>query len=79
MLSTTDAGHVCRQTKATLGSPESLSQNGLSQNGYGQDDPKMPEKCDLGADIAEDSPQDASVTPSKHPKNAKNLRNPAVF
>ena len=36
-------------------------------------------KCHLRANIIEDSPQDASATPSKHPKNAKKLRKPTVF
>ena len=39
----------------------------------------MPEKCDLGDNIAEDSPQDASATPSQHPKSTKNSRKPVVF
>ena len=39
----------------------------------------MPEKCDLGDNIAEDSPQDASATPSQHPKSTKNQRKPKVF
>ena len=36
-------------------------------------------KCHLRANIIEDSPQDASATPSKHPKSAKNQRKPKVF
>ena len=36
-------------------------------------------KCNLRANIIEDSPQDASATPSKHPKSAKNQRKPKVF
>ena len=35
-------------------------------------------KCDLGANIAEDSAQDASATPSKHPKSVKNQRKNAL-
>ena len=36
-------------------------------------------KCHLRANIIEDSPQDASATPSKHPKTTKNQRKPHVF
>ena len=39
----------------------------------------MPEKCDLGDNIAEDSPQDASATPSRHPKSTKNHRKSEAF
>ena len=39
----------------------------------------MPEKCDLGDNSTEDSPKDASATPSQHPKNTKNQRKPNVF
>ena len=39
----------------------------------------MPEKCDLGDNSTEDSPKDASATPSQHPKNTKNRRKPEVF
>ena len=39
----------------------------------------MPDKCDLGDNIAKDSPQDASATPSKHPKIEKKPRKRKVF
>ena len=36
-------------------------------------------KCHLRANIIEDSPQDASATPSEHPKSAKNKENVKFF
>ena len=36
-------------------------------------------KCHLRANIIEDSPQDASATPCKHPKTTKKQRKPKVF
>ena len=39
----------------------------------------VPKKRDRGANIFQDSPQDASDTSSEPPKSAKNLRKPQVF